>query len=336
MLTVYLGELGVVNNRIRRGQDLQISGRYQMQNIRLVSVTLALLAVTVWSYWPTIVVLFKDWQRDDDYSAGQLVPLIALFLIWRERKTLGRCLLRPCWWGIALLILAQAARFYGLLFMYESAERYSMILTAAGLVLMVAGWQIFRCVSWILLLLFLMVPLPGRVHNLISGPLQKIATTGSVFLLEAFGVRVSQEGNVIVLNESIDMAVAEACSGLRMLMAFVIVAAFMAYMVNRSRRQKAVLLLSSIPVAVMCNILRLCVTAVLFLLASAEVAQKFFHDFAGLAMMPIAVLLMFGELWLMDKLTVPEPEPQQGQARTHAKSATRPCAKRTKRRKQHV
>ena len=64
-------------------------------------------------------------------------------------------------------------------------------------------------------------------------------------------------------------------------------------------------------------------TAVLFLLASAEVAQKFFHDFAGLAMMPIAVLLMFGELWLMDKLTMPEPEPQQAQARAQAKSATK-------------
>ena len=325
----------MVKNIIRRGQALQISGRHRMQNIRLASVTLALLAVTVLSYWSTIADLFKEWQRNDDYSAGQLVPLVALFLVWRQRKTLRECLLRPCWWAIALLILAQTARIFGLLFMYESAERYSLVLTAAGLVLMVAGWQVFRSVSWILLFLFLMVPLPGRVHNLISGPLQRIATTGSVFLLEAFGVRVSQQGNVVMLNEKIPMAVTEACSGLRMLTAFVIIAAFMAYMVKRSRRQKAVLLLSSVPVAVMCNILRLCVTAVLFLLASSEVAEKFFHDFAGLAMMPIAVLLMFSELWLMDKLTVPEPEPQQGQAKAQAKSATRARAKRTKKRKQH-
>ncbi len=121
-------------------------------------------------------------------------------------------------------------------------------------------------------------------------------------------------------------------------MAFIIVAGFIAYMVKRSRLQKAILLLSSVPVAVVCNILRLCVTAVLFLLASSEVAEKFFHDFAGLAMMPIAVLLLFGELWLMDKLTVPEPEPEQGQgqARAQTKSATRACTKRTKRRKQHA
>lgn len=325
MIAVSLGELGVVKNRIHREHALKISGSHQLPDnlLGIVSVLLAMLAVTVLSYWSISANIFKEWQRSDDYSAGQLVPLIALFLVWRERKTLRRCMLRPCWWGIALLILAQAARFYGLLFMYESLERYSMVLTLAGLVLMVAGWQVFRSVSWILLFLFLMFPLPGRVHNLISGPLQKMATTGSVFLLEAFGVRVSQEGNVVMLNEKIPMAVTEACSGLRMLIAFVIVAAFIAYMVNRSRRQKAVLLLSSIPVAVMCNILRLGVTAVLFLLASSEIAEKFFHDFAGLVMMPAAVLLMFGELWLMDKLTMPEPEPQQGRAGGQNKSATK-------------
>jgi exosortase len=283
-----------------------------------------------------MVVLFKDWQGNDDYSAGQLVPLIALFLVWRRRKTLRRCLLKPCWWAIGLLILAMTARTYGLLFMYESAERYSLVLTIVGLVLMVGGWQLFRSVSWILLFLFLMIPLPGRIHNLISGPLQKTATTGSVFLLEAFGVRVSQQGNVVMLNNETPMAVAEACSGLRMLMAFVIITAFIAYMVNRSRRQRAVLLLSSIPVAVICNILRLFVTAVLFLLTSAEVAEKFFHDFAGLGMMPVAVLLMFGELWLMDKLTLPEPNPQQEQVKMQSKSATRAYAKRMKRKKQYA
>ena len=315
----------MVNKLIRRGHALKISGSHQLSDnlLGIVSVLLAMLAVTVLSYWSISANIFKEWQRSDDYSAGQLVPLIALFLVWHERKTLRRCMLRPCWWGIALLILAQAARFYGLLFMYESGVRYSMVLTLAGLVLMVAGWQVFRSVSWILLFLFLMFPLPGRVHNLISGPLQKTATTGSVFILEALGVRVSQQGNVVMLNEKIPMAVTEACSGLRMLMAFVIITAFIAYMVNRSRRQKAVLLLSSFPVAVMCNILRLSVTAVLYLLASAEVAQKFFHDFAGLVMMPAAVLLMFGELWLMDKLTMPEPKLQQGRARAQTKSATK-------------
>jgi len=331
MLMMCLGGLAVVKLRISRRHALQIPDRHQAREnfLRLLSVALImLLAVTVWSYWAVLAGLFKAWQRNDDYSAGQLVPLVALFLLWRERKKLRTCRLRPCWWGIVLLILAQVGRIFGLVFMYETRQ-YSLILTVAGLVLMVAGWQVFRCVSWIILLLFLMVPLPGRVHNFISGPLQNMATAGSVFLLEAFGASVSQQGNVVMLNENTPMAVAEACSGLRMLTAFVIVAAFMAYMVKRSRRQKAVLLFSSIPIAVMCNILRLCVTAILILLVSTEFAEKFFHDFAGLAMMPAAVMILFGELWLMDKLILPGPNIQHRPA--VAKSVTRTHAKRKKR-----
>ncbi len=276
-------------------------------HVLIPAITLPLL-VTIWAYWPTITDLFKEWQRNDDYSAGQLVPLTALFLVWHERKRLRECSLSPCWWcSIVLLVLAQTARIFGLLFMFESAERYSLVLTIAAITLMVAGRQVFRRVFWILLFLFLMVPLPGRIHNLISGPLQKIATSGSVFLLEAFGTSVSQQGNVVTLNAQTTMAVEEACSGLRMLTAFIIVSAFIAYMVKRSRIQKAVLLLSSIPVAVICNILRLCITAILFMLVSTDAAEKFFHDFAGIVMMPAAVLLMFGELWIMKILVAKEP-----------------------------
>ena len=323
MPIVRLGGLGVVdNNRIRRRHALLIAGGHHTQEHLLKLVLGALVLLTAWSYWPTITALFKEWQRDADYSAGQLVPLAALFLLWRERKTLGGCLVKPCWWGgAALLMLALAGRTYGLLFMFESAERYSLVLTIAGLVLMVGGRQVFRSLSWILLFLFLMIPFPGRVHNLISGPLQRLATTGSVFLLEAFGVRVSQQGNVVMLGENTPMAVAEACSGLRMLMAFIIVAAFIAYVVKRPRWQKAILLGSSIPVAVICNMIRIFATAMLMLYVSAEVAQKFFHDFAGYVMMPVAVLLLFSEIRLMDRVIVPEPDLQQKRAGTQARPA---------------
>ena len=316
----------IVNRRVRSRHALQIPGSAPQRDDRLglVLAALALLALTVWSYWPTMVQLFKEWRRDDDYSAGQLVPLVALFLVWRERKRLGECVLAPCWWGgLTLLILAQAARTYGLLFLFESAERYALVLTVASLVLLVAGWQVFRRVSWILLFLFLMIPFPGRVHNMISGPLQRIATDGSVFILEAFLPHVSQQGNVVMLDANTPMAVAEACSGLRMLTAFIIVAGFIAYMVKRARWQKAVLLASSIPVAVICNIVRIFVTAVLMLAVSTEVGEKFFHDFAGLVMMPAAVLLIFGELWLMDRLFEPQPEAQQRQVFVSVRSATR-------------
>jgi exosortase len=267
---------------------------------------LAVLAALLWSYWSTLRSLYSDWQGDDNYSVGMLVPLAALYLLWQDRRKLAEARVAPCWRGLGLILAAQAARAYGLVFLFESAERYSLVLTIAGLVLLLAGTQVFRRTFWILAFLFLMVPLPGRIHNLISGPLQDLATMGAVATLELVGVSVDREGHVMVLNETTRVAVAEACSGLRMLTAFIVVAAVLAYIINRPRWQKAAVLASSIPIAIVCNLLRLFVTALLFLYASSQTAEVFFHDFAGWTMMPLAILALLGELWIMSKL-VSEP-----------------------------
>jgi exosortase len=242
-----------------------------------------------------------------------LVPFAAVYLVWHERERLKRCDFRPCWWGLGIILVAQAGRFFGLLFLFESAERYAMVLTLVGCVLLLCGWQVFRRLGWVMAFLFLMVPFPGRVHNLISGPLQTHATTGAVFALEVAGETVARAGNVMNVNGT-EVAVAEACSGLRMLTAFIVVSAFMAYMVKRPRWQKAVLLASSVPIAIFSNIFRLFVTAEAFAHVSQSAGEAF-HDAAGLAMMPPAVFLLVGELWIMKRLVIPEPHDEKQSAR---------------------
>lgn len=269
---------------------------------------LALVAALVWSYWPVLRPLYRDWQGDQNYSICQLVPLAALWLIWRERARLARLELTPCWWGIGVILLAQAALAYGLIYLFESAERYSLVVMILGMVLLCAGWRVFWQAKWALLLLFLMVPLPGRIHNLISDPLQSLSTQGALVVLELVGITTLREGHVLLLNGHTAVAVAEACSGLRMLTAFVVVAYVFACVINRPPWQKFVLALSSIPIAILSNLVRLVVTALLFLVTSNETAESFFHDFAGLTLMPIAFLVMLGELWIMARLvTVDEP-----------------------------
>ena len=274
-----------------------------------VAAVVLLLAAVTWSYWPILGSLAHTLRTSEDYSAGQLVPLVVIIFVWRDRKAFAALRPRPSWLsGIVVLLLAEIAKFYGFLSMRQSMERYALVLAVAGTVLFVMGREVFRRILWMVLFLFLMVPLPNVIHSRVGPPLQRLATSGSVFLLEAFGTRVTQQGNVVMLGDNTPMAVAEACSGLRMLTAFVIVAAFIAYMVKRPRWQKGVLLASSIPVAVICNMIRISLTAMIMLYVSVELGEKFFHDFAGLVMMPAAVSLIFGEIWLMDKLVVPDSD----------------------------
>jgi exosortase len=134
-----------------------------------------------------------------------------------------------------------------------------------------------------------------------------------VVLLEACGTTVSRQGNIVTLNDDTPLEVAEACSGLRMLIAFVIAAALIAYLVKRPRWQKAILLASGIPVAVICNVIRIFATALFTLYVNSEVGLKFFHDVGGFVMIAVAVSLLFGEIQLMDRLVVSESstQPQQ-------------------------
>lgn len=282
-----------------------------------VTVAVVVFAVLVWSYWEIVVGLVREWQNNQDYSVGQLVPLAAVYLIWQDRATLRPCRVSTCWWGLVLVLLGEGARWFGLMQVFESAGRYGLVLTIVGLVLLIAGSQIFFRIKWVLLFLFLMVPLPGRVHQAISGPLQSQATSGAVFFLELFGVTVVRDGNVILLNDTVPLAVAEACSGLRMLTAFVVVGCVLAYVVERPTWQKAIVVASTVPVAIACNLFRLVVTAFLFLHTSSATAERFFHDFAGWTMMPMAIGLLVVELWVLRSLVLPD-DPVVGPSESRA------------------
>ena len=61
----------------------------------------AVLVGCLWSYWPTLRDLWDFWQRNADYSVGQLVPLVAAYFIWTDRATLRKLPLQVCWWGLS-------------------------------------------------------------------------------------------------------------------------------------------------------------------------------------------------------------------------------------------
>ena len=256
----------------------------------------------LWAYWePVIVDLWRIWLRSDEYSSGLLVPLIAGYILWIRRDSITACRINPSLWGLAGFIGAQAFRLFGLFYWYDSAERLSMVLTLASLVLLLFGWQLFRKVLPVLLFLFLMIPLPNSVQSAITLPLQSWATTSSVFCLEMLGYDIVRQGNVININGTV-VAIAEACNGLRMLTAFFVISGLVVMIINRSIWEKIIIFVSSIPIGLICNTLRLTITSIALTVLSTEKWEQVFHDFGGLAMMPVAIGVIVFELWLLSNL----------------------------------
>jgi exosortase len=270
---------------------------------------IALIGVVLtWAYWHTLVDLWKDWQRDANYSVGQLVPLLAAFLVWRDRRRLRGCAMAPSLWGASLLAAGLVLHVGGLVLLYNSIERYSIVVTIAGVMLLIWGRAVLWRCRWILAFLLLMVPLPGRVHNAVSGPLQSSATAGTVMVLEAFGADVDREGNILLVNGGEPLGVAESCSGLRMLTAFVVISALAAFLVDGPRWSRFALLALSVPIAIVCNVIRLSATAAISPHVARATLEAFVHDFAGIAMMPVAILMLIAAA-----LTLRRIEPRTGQ-----------------------
>jgi len=256
----------------------------------------------LWSYWPGIVDLWNTWQRSDEYSSGLLVPFLAAYLLWSRRRQIIGVRIQPSLWGLLAFVGAQAVRFFGLFFMYGSAERLSIVLSIAALVLLLFGWDFFRKVSPIVLFMFLMLPWPNRVQAALALPLQQWATSSAVFCLEVIGYEVVREGNIIHIGQA-SVAVAEACNGLRMITAFFVISGLVVLLVERAWWEKLIVFVSSLPIALLCNTVRLAITAIAFTVLKGEYWEKMFHDFGGYAMMPLAIVIVVGELWFLAKLT---------------------------------
>jgi len=261
-----------------------------------------LLVAFLWSYRPGLVNLWNTWQRSDEYSSGLLVPFLVVYILWSRRYELAQCRITPSVWGLFAFVAAQAVRLFGLFFMYSSAERLSIALSIAALVLLLFGWQFLRKVSTVLLFLCLMLPWPNRIQAAVALPLQSWATSSAVFCLEVMGYEVIQEGNIIHIGQA-TVAVAEACNGLRMVTAFFVISGLVVLLVRRAWWEKIIVLASSLPVALLCNTARLTITAIAFTVLSGEYWEKIFHDFGGYAMMPLALAAVVAELWLLAKLT---------------------------------
>jgi exosortase len=263
-----------------------------------------------WAYWPTLRALAHRWAVDPQYSHGYLVPAFALLLLWLRRARLTGAA-RPSAWGAAFLAGGTALRLAGACFYFDWLDAISLLPCLAGAALLLGGWPALRW-SWPAVgFLAFMIPLPYQVELALAHPLQGAAAVASTYCLQTCGFPALAEGNVITLG-ALKVGVAGACSGLSMLVVFVALALAVCLVLPRPLWQKAVLVASAVPVAVVANVLRITVTGVLFETAGKGVADMVYHDLAGWLMMPVALGLLGLELCFLNSLLVEVPVPGPG------------------------
>lgn len=281
-------------------------GLRTLPKIELILWGVALVAIC-WVYWPALVEMYDRWESDPRYSHGFLVPVFSLFLLWYRRDLINVANFQPSWWGFALITLGTGLKMGGGIFFMGWFDALSLIFMIGGLVLLAGGKAMLRWAWPAVAFLVFMIPLPYKIEYALGWPLQMIATTASTYALETLGLPAVAEGFTISMGET-KIGVVEACNGLGMLVMFFAYATAAVFLIKRPWPDKAVILLSAIPIALGANIFRITLTGLMHETVGGEWANKFYHDLAGWLMMPMALAAFWLELKLLDWLFV-EVEP---------------------------
>ena len=252
-------------------------------------------------YYDALALMVGVWVDDENYGHGFFVPFISLFLIWMKRDKIRTLESRGSWWGLSLIVAGLALYVVGELGTLAPLLQLSFWLVVVGLCWATLGGRIVRVLSFPLLYLLAMIPLPQFLLQGLSGQLQLLSSALGVGCLQVVGVTAFREGNVIDLGP-IQLQVVEACSGLRYLFPLMSLALLCAYLFQGPMWKRATVFLSSMPIAIVLNGFRIGVIGVLVEYFGAGAADGFLHLFEGwvifLLSLAILALVMWGLSWI--------------------------------------
>ncbi len=244
--------------------------------------------LTLFVYGRVLARLVNSWWQVPDYSHGFLVPVFAAYLVWVKRNKIKTIPLAPTWAGIGVVAFSLATLVLGEFGAELFLSRISFVILLAGLTLGFGGWQLLKELRFVLLVLFLAIPIPSIVFNEIALPLQLLAAKTASVLLHTFNVPSVRLGNIIELP-AMELEVAAACSGIRSLISLFTLAVFYGYFIEKTFPRRAVLALASIPIAIAANAVRIFGTGLCVEYWNADKALGFFHEFSGWVMFVVSL-----------------------------------------------
>jgi exosortase len=254
---------------------------------------------------------------EPNWSHAVCVPIIGIYYLYAHRRELLATQIKEAWSGLPILIGGLLLFGYGIYpGQNDTVKDLGMVMSLFGLVAFLLGWGVMRIAWFPIAFLVCAIPWPGLVYSWVAGPLQRLAAVVAVAVLKITGVAALSSGTKIVIQGSggdfRTLNVAEACAGLRSLMTFITIGAAIAFLSSRPFWQKIVITVMAVPIAIFCNVMRVCGQGLLDHYWSQEWSQDFAHQFAGMVMLIPAFFLLLLVGWILDKLFIEVVERADG------------------------
>ncbi len=252
----------------------------------------------------------KSVNQIEDWGHAFVIPAISVYLLWRNREQLKRLSAEVFWPGIVPLSLGIATYFAGIVTIQNHmVQGFSMILALFGVALLMLGPRVMQVAFIPIAFLVFMVTISERIMDDITGKLKEVASFGSWIILTVLGpvfdYTLDLSGNTLHIykatGEYIPLNVADACSGMRMVIAFYALAGAVAVLSTKRWWQRIALMLLAGPVAVGMNLLRVVVLGLVSLI-DPDLASGDAHMVIGTLLLIPSLLLFLGLVWVLDKL----------------------------------
>ncbi len=259
----------------------------------LTALMLGLLLV----YYQSYSSIVKIWWRSETFAHGFLVAPVSAYLIWKKRRSLARLVPHPSLWGLFcffLLVLFWSAAHIARI---QVGEQLAVVAMLPAVLWAVAGGSVVRRLVFPLAYLIFAVPM-GEV---LVPHLQDITADIVVTALRFTDVPVLREGRFIAIPSG-NFEVAEACSGIRYLIASLALGSLYAYFSYRSIWRRLLFVALSLLMPVIANGLRAYGIIMLADMSDYRLAMGVDHIIYGWVFFGIVMALLF---WLGSKFREP-------------------------------
>jgi exosortase len=243
--------------------------------------------------------------RDEEASHAFLVPAVAIWLAWVRMRRLRHCMITGTWVGVVMIAAGWLAHWAGDRWLWQSVWHGGAVMVLVGCIVTVTGAAVLRDFLPAFVALLFMIPVPGRIRQEIAVPLQTVTAWITHQAFDVFGAAVQRSGNMLSIN-GVDVAIIEACNGLRMVFALTLVSYAFAFSSPLRPYVRAVVIGGSPLMAVLCNVVRLVPTVWIYGHFSSRAGDRF-HSLAGWVMLFAAFFMLVGLIrflrWAMAPVT---------------------------------
>jgi exosortase len=247
--------------------------------------------------------IFHIAWTDEEQSHVLLVPIIFAWLVWVRRGRLRQCRPVGTWVGPIVIALGWLISWYGFNNAVQSFWHGGSLMIVLGCAICVLGTDVFWRLLPAIIVLGFLVPVPGLARQQIALPMQTATAEVTHQMFAVLGYHVPRSGNMLTINDT-PVGIAEACNGLRMVFALVLVSYAFAFGTPLRWYVRAAVIGLSPVSAILCNVLRLLPTVWLYGYAPQSWADRF-HDIAGWAMLVVAFLLLMGVVRVLRWALIP-------------------------------